>query len=53
MSNKFYQRLLAVAVLMLVIGIIRPFSPQIFNTICLILGAVLIGLTIVIGQKKK
>ncbi|WP_367371172.1 hypothetical protein [Pediococcus parvulus] len=53
MSNKFYQRLLAVAVLMLVIGIIRPFSPQIFNTLCLILGAALIGLTIVIGQKKK
>ncbi|GEL15699.1 hypothetical protein [Pediococcus cellicola] len=53
MSNKFYQRLLAIAVLILVIGIIKPFPLTLINTLCLILGAVLIGLTLIIGKNRS
>ncbi|GAB5052371.1 hypothetical protein [Pediococcus ethanolidurans] len=53
MSAKHYQRQIAIAILILVIGIIRPFPVQLFNTLCLILGAALIGLTIVMGRNRK
>ncbi|WPC16975.1 hypothetical protein SIN07_00920 [Pediococcus inopinatus] len=53
MSSKMYQRQIAAAILVIVIGIIRPFPMQWVNILCLVLGAVLIVLTIVIGQRTK
>ncbi|AMV60349.1 hypothetical protein [Pediococcus damnosus] len=53
MSSKMYQRMIAAAILIIVIGISRPFPMQWANTLCLILGAALIVLTIIIGQHKS
>ncbi|WP_412989588.1 hypothetical protein ACLJJ6_00850 [Pediococcus siamensis] len=53
MLDKYHQRLLAAAVLILVIGILKPFPVQLLNTLCWILGAVLIVLLLISSHQKN